>query len=1638
MVFQKAWHGALSYNMANQLHFDYCDPETSEVCYLIEQFKDKVNGKKRDQDFDAFISHEWGVHKIAKQLAIRLEKEYKLKIWLDEKQVMGDVDQSMAEGIDGSKIFLVLATKKYMRKVNSGDRRDNCLKEFSQASSLRADRIVVAAMEEDMLETATQWTGRFQLALTRQEPVNLSTISDEAIERLAEAICRRIDTPEASSDLTPLMRDIYPRLCPCNSDVWAKGKAAKFTQGTRSWILDELCNWYTSEKSKVFILLGDGGVGKSVIMAELCHRGDALRIGTEACHDQTDKINKLRRKSSRIRSLWRRSAKERPFISVAAFHFFRHDDGTAASPTEAILSIAWQLCRAIPGFDEVLEEEVNFEGLRAKSLADLFKTLLVVPLSNPRFKSTPRQVVVLDALDECSKSDELLRKVVRAWKEAIPTWLSLVVSTRPEAEIERAINNISLDNTVLELQNEENSRDIKLHIVHLLEDMKDIVEQDDVRECAEFLSERSEGLFLWASFLPETLKRAHEKKHNGQLTMRDILENDAIPNGLGGMFDEYFERLYDKVGGADVYKALLAPIVAAREPLSVKQLSVALGKSHNEMADIVDDARNLLYKGSDGRVALIHKRMADWLSNRELSGSRLSVDVTMGHAHLAEYCRGTQDSEFALRHAIFHCVKSGELGKAFALLNNFTWVKRVISIGSDEDQRHATIGYLLRDCAELGINFAPESDTPRLLSKAVHALSFDPNELASQVLARFGHDSKNPLVLSMEPPDAPWLDPLYASLPHARDPLQHVLIGHSSGVMSVAIQDDTIVSGGADNTVRIWNAKTGREQRVLEGHNDSVKSVAIDGDIIVSGSDDETVRTWNAKTGEEQHVLKGHTDAVRSVAIEGDLIVSGSWDETVRTWNAKTGEEQHVLKGHSGPVSSVAIDRNVIVYGSWDETMCIWNAKTGEEQHVLNGHFDMINSVAIEGDTIVSGSNDQTVEIWNATSGEEQHVLTGHFDSVYSVAIEGDIIVSGSEDKTVRIWDAKTGVEQHVLEGHSEVVNSVAIQGDTIVSGSWDNTVRIWNASSSEEERNHEKHLVDVQEVAFEGDFIVYANDEMVRIWDARLGEELRVLEGHYDTVASVAIDGDLIVSGSWDETVRTWSARSGEQQHKLGGFWNSINTVAIYEYSIVFGSRDNTVRFRRFIYDKEDIVLRGHLSVVNSVAIGNDGGIIVSGSDDKTVRIWDTWREKELHVLRGHFGAVYGVAIEGDVVVSGSCDKTVRIWNAKTGEEQRVLEGHTDEVNSVTIYGDMIVSGSDDKTVRIWNAETGEEQRVLKGHTDAVSSVAIHSDMIVSGSNDNTVRIWNAETGEGRQILEGHSDRVNSVAIEGNMIVSGSDDETVRIWNADTGEEQHVLDSHCDWVFSVAIYGSRIVSGSDDNTVRVWDFEFGEEEYCIEGTPISVQTLATKDGAIVSGLSDGTVRTWSAETGEKQHLFKGHSDWVVSVAIENDIIVSGSHDMTVRVWNAKTGKEQHVFEGHSGRVSSVAIHGGIIVSGSWDMTVRIWDAKTGEPQHVLEGHTAAVEKVTIEGDTIISQASDRTRYWKLSSGKELNAGEEREFRDAASNCLHVDGGTHVESWEGVGFTTDSRINFDASIRCGDLYFVVDDREMLHILRGQR
>ena len=114
-----------------------------------------------------------------------------------------------------------------------------------------------------------------------------------------------------------------------------------------------------------------------------------------------------------------------------------------------------------------------------------------------------------------------------------------------------------------------------------------------------------------------------------------------------------------------------------------------------------------------------------------------------------------------------------------------------------------------------------------------------------------------------------------------------------------------VVSAGADKTVKVWDAHTGKEIRSLQGHTGRVLSVAFSRDSkrIVSGSDDMTGKVWDVATWAEVCTLKGHRHLVTSVAFspDGKRIVSGSVDRTAKVWDARSGARHRSQYGGGPP-----------------------------------------------------------------------------------------------------------------------------------------------------------------------------------------------------------------------------------------------------------------------------------------------------------------------------------------------------------------------------------------------------------------------------------------------------------------------------------------------------------------------------------------------------------------------------------------------------------------------------------------------------------------------------------------------------------------------------------------------------------------
>ncbi|MFM9458426.1 nSTAND1 domain-containing NTPase [Streptomyces europaeiscabiei] len=500
-------------------------------------------------------------------------------------------------------------------------------------------------------------------------------------------------------------------------------------------------------------------------------------------------------------------------------------------------------------------------------------------------------------------------------------------------------------------------------------------------------------------------------------------------------------------------------------------------------------------------------------------------------------------------------------------------------------------------------------------------------------------------------------------------PVHRRLFGHTDEVRAVAFSPDrnTLATGSADKTVRLWDPATGKTRTTLKGHTDQVTSVAYspDGHTLATGSADKTVRLWDPATHKTRTTLKEHTQPVTSVAYSPDghtLATTDGYDTRLR--HAVTGKSHTTLTYETALIITFSPDSKTFATAS-DRIVRLWDAATGSPRSTLTGHANVVVALAFSRDSrsLATAGRDKTVRLWSADTSETRTTLAKHTDTVASMAFspDGHILATASYDDTVRLWDPATGKIRRTLEAHDGDVNAVAFSRDgrTLATASEDGTVRLWDPATGKSRHTLKGHDGQVWTVAFSRDGRTLATGsaegKTARLWDTATGETRTELTGHNESVSAVAFspDGRTLATGSADSTARLWEVATGKTRTRLTGHDNSVSALAF----------------------------------------SPDGHTLATASDDGTARLWNTAAGKSRATLTKHTYAVTGVAFnpDGHTLATASYDGTVRLWDAATGKARTSFVGATEGVSALAFSPDRrtLAAAGYDGTARLWDVGT-------------------------------------------------------------------------------------------------------------------------------------------------------------------------------------------------------------------------------------------------------------------------------------------------------------------------------------------------------------
>jgi WD40 repeat protein len=245
---------------------------------------------------------------------------------------------------------------------------------------------------------------------------------------------------------------------------------------------------------------------------------------------------------------------------------------------------------------------------------------------------------------------------------------------------------------------------------------------------------------------------------------------------------------------------------------------------------------------------------------------------------------------------------------------------------------------------------------------------------------------------------------------------------HTNGIFHLKylpFKNCFVASASYDKTVNIWDTLTWTSIQRYTNHTSLVWSVdQIDNDTMVSGSEDKTIRIWKISTGETLKIINVNTGVfvVRLFSIEYKKIVCGTFgtSNNLQIYNYNTGALVQTLNGHSSSVYSVEmLSEQFMASGGQDYRVLIWDLSSYTIKYTLTGHNTWVTCIKrLSSNLIASGDGNGRIIVCNWLNGNQIFKLTGHTNRLYLNSLDlydDQTMISGSIDKTVKFWNITNG-----------------------------------------------------------------------------------------------------------------------------------------------------------------------------------------------------------------------------------------------------------------------------------------------------------------------------------------------------------------------------------------------------------------------------------------------------------------------------------------------------------------------------------------------------------------------------------------------------------------------------------------------------
>ena len=467
-----------------------------------------------DKPLKLFLSYGRDDHVLEVKALLQALRLRGHEVWFDEEQLATGLDweQSIEKGLQWCDKVVLTMTPHSVRRPDG-----YCLNEIAKA--MEQQKLIVPVLLVEVPNGAPTSICRIQY-LDWRDAIPAAENADRFMHRL-KRLCEAIEHDKL--DFEGGQQRLQRHLQPLNYDGDIRLHVARF-EG-RSGLELRLRKWLNEPTAaQVLWLTGAPGLGKSAIAAWLAHR----------------------------------------WAETGAMHFCQAGHLEKADPVRTVLSIAFQLSQHLDLYRVRLS---NLELERESQKNDartLFDTLLVGPLALQYPAPDKPCVVILDGLDEATRADGTnpLAELVAADWARLPRWLRLIVSSRPDAEVQQWLSGVQT--LALSGNDTEQQADLLTYMERQLQAMGRPVGPEVLQR----ILQASEGAFHYAVLLLEEVRQ-------GRCNPEDPVD---LPAGMNQIYLQSFRRRFNDAAQYRLdCRPLLALMLASPEPVPLQVMGNAEG-----------------------------------------------------------------------------------------------------------------------------------------------------------------------------------------------------------------------------------------------------------------------------------------------------------------------------------------------------------------------------------------------------------------------------------------------------------------------------------------------------------------------------------------------------------------------------------------------------------------------------------------------------------------------------------------------------------------------------------------------------------------------------------------------------------------------------------------------------------------------------------------------------------------------------------------------------------------------------------------------------------------------------------------------------------------------------------------------------